>query len=171
VHKDLKFRTTKEAVDEARFAPHPFHRVAQFTPQIWDREAAHIAQFDSLELLPEALIGIQLWGIGRQALQMEALRRPIGQKLPDRVAAVDRRAIPDEHHPARHLPQQVLKKCHHVVRVDGVVLAVEVELAFGRDGGDGRQMVAGTPLPQDRRLPPGGIGAHDTGQGIESGFI
>jgi hypothetical protein len=28
-----------------RFAPDPFHGVAEFMPQIWDIKAAHVAQF------------------------------------------------------------------------------------------------------------------------------
>jgi hypothetical protein len=171
VHKALKFRTTKEAVDETRFAPHPFHGVAQFMPQTWEIEAAQMAQLNPFELLPEALIRVQLRRIGRQAFQVAAVRRALGQELLDGVAVVDRRAIPDEEHPTRHLPQQVLEKRDHVIRVEGVVLAMEVELARGRDGADGGEMVASAALPQDGGLAHGRIGAHDPGQGIEASFI
>jgi hypothetical protein len=126
VHKDLKFRTAKEAGDEAWFAPHPFHRVAQFTPQLREMETAHIAQFDPFELLPEALIRVQLRGIGWQALQVEALRRAIGQEFLDHVAAVDRCPIPDDHHPTRHLPQEMFEKGDYTVRIEGALLAVEI---------------------------------------------
>jgi hypothetical protein len=121
--------------------------------------------------MPEALLRVQLWGIGRQAFQVEALRRAVGQERFDGVAAVDRRAIPDEDHPAGHLPQQVLEKRDHGVSVDGAVLAVEVELALGRDGADSGEMVVGAPLPQNGRLAHRRLGAHDTGQGIESGIV
>ena len=86
----LKFRTTKEALDETRFAAHPFHRIAEFTSEMRDREAAHIAEFHPFELLPEALIRVQLRRIGRQTLQVEALGGPLGQKRLDGMAAVDR---------------------------------------------------------------------------------
>lgn|GEM_PF-1159926 len=171
MYKDLKFRTTKEPVDEAWFAPHPFHRVAQFMPEMWDIEAAQIAQFDPFELLPEAFIRVQLRGIGRQTFQVEALRRAVGQERFDGVAAVDRRAIPDQHHPARHLAQQVFEKRDHVGRVDGAILAMKVELAPGRDGADGGEMIAGVPLPQDRCVAHWCIRAYDAGQGIESRFV
>jgi hypothetical protein len=65
MHKDLKFCTTEEAVEETWFATHPFHGVAQFVPQMWDIKAADIASFDPLELLPEALAWIQVRGVGR----------------------------------------------------------------------------------------------------------
>jgi hypothetical protein len=41
--------------------------------QMWDVKTAHIAQLDRFELLPEAFARVQLWSIGRQALQVEAL--------------------------------------------------------------------------------------------------
>jgi hypothetical protein len=43
-----------------------------------DRKAAHIPEFDTLQVCPEALAGIQFWGIGGEALHMEPLRRAIG---------------------------------------------------------------------------------------------
>jgi hypothetical protein len=46
-----------------------------------------------------------------------------------------------------------------------------VQLALGRDGPDGREMLAGAPLPQDRRLAHRRVCAHHTGQGIEPGLI
>jgi hypothetical protein len=67
-HKDLKFCASKEAFDEAWFSTHPFHRIAQLMPQMWQIDAAHIAQLDPFQLLPQALSRVQLRGIGRQAL-------------------------------------------------------------------------------------------------------
>jgi hypothetical protein len=107
VHKDLKFCTPKEALDKTRFIPHSFHRIAQFFPSMWDIEAAYIAELNPFELLPEPLARVELRGIGRQALQMEVVRA-VREKLLDGVAAVNGRAIPDDHHPARHLAQQML---------------------------------------------------------------
>src|SRR5262249_14725403 len=59
----------------------------------------------------------------------------------------------------------------YVVRIDGAVLAVEVQLALWRQGTDGGEMIARPPLPQDGCLPHRGIGADDTGQGIEARFV
>ena len=65
---------------------------------------------------------------------MQALRRALGQKVPDDLTTMDRRAIPDDHDPARHFAQEVIEKRDAVVSVEGMSLAVEVELALGRDG-------------------------------------
>jgi hypothetical protein len=84
------------------------------------------------------------------------------------MAAVNGRSIPDEHQPARHLTQQVLQKGYHILRIQGVVLAVELQLALRRYRTDGGEVIAGPPFPQDRRVPHGGIGAHDARQGINA---
>jgi hypothetical protein len=53
------------ASDDARLAPHPFDCLAQFIAEMRESEATHVAKFDPLELLPEALAWIQVRGIGR----------------------------------------------------------------------------------------------------------
>jgi hypothetical protein len=62
------------------------------------------------------------------------LNTPVGrlirQELLDAMATMDGSAIPDDDHLAGDLAQQVLEKRDDVVRVDGVVLAAEVQLAF-----------------------------------------
>jgi hypothetical protein len=123
VHKDLKFRPAKEALDKARFATHTFHGVLQFTPELREMEAADI--------------GVQLRSIGRQALQVEAVGSAVREELLDGLTTVNRRAIPDDHHPARDLAQQVFEKRDDVCRIESAVLAVEVQLALGRYRGDG----------------------------------
>jgi hypothetical protein len=55
-------------LDQVRFAPDPFHRIAQYMLQMGDVEAAHIAQLDAFKLLPEALARVRIRGIRRQAL-------------------------------------------------------------------------------------------------------
>ena len=134
-------------------------------------EAAHMAELNPFELLPEALARIQFRRIRRQALQVKALRRSIGQELLDDATAVNGGSVPDDDHAARDFTQQVLQKGDYVGRVERVVLATEIELALKRDGTDGREVVAGPPLSQDGGLADRSIGAHDTRQGIKSGFV
>jgi hypothetical protein len=76
VHRDLKFRTTKEAVNETRFASHPFHRTAQLMSQMREVETAQMAQFDPSELLPEALVQVQLRPVGPDS------HSPVGPSVP-----------------------------------------------------------------------------------------
>jgi hypothetical protein len=136
-----------------------------------DCKAAHMAEFDALEMPPETFTRVQFRGIGREALDVDALRGTMGEELLDDLTAMNRRSIPDDDYPTGHLTQQVFQKGEHIRRVDRVVLAVEVQLALRRDRGDRRQMVAGPPLPHDRGLPHRGIGADDAGQGIKARFV
>ena len=134
-------------------------------------QAAEITQLDPLQVAPEAFARIQLRRIGGQSLEVEALRRAVGQECLDGMAAMDGGAIPDDDHAAWHLAQQVLQEGHDVFRVDGTVLAVEIQLALRGDGAHGRQMLTRPPLAQAGSVPHRGIRADDTGQRVEPGFI
>ena len=105
----------KKASENARFPANPLYRVAEFPASMGKIDAAHIPQLNSFELLPEALTRIQVRGIRREPFDVEALRRAIGQELFDHVTAMNRGPIPDQHHAAGHLAQQMLQKGDHVV--------------------------------------------------------
>jgi hypothetical protein len=68
----------KKAFDQARFSSDPFHRVAQFYTEMRDIEAAHIAQVDPFELLPEAFTRVQLQGIAWQPPEVQPLYGRMG---------------------------------------------------------------------------------------------
>jgi hypothetical protein len=61
-------------LNQVRFSTAPFHSIAHFMRQMGDVAITDIPQLHAFELLAEALARIQLWGIGGQVLQMEALR-------------------------------------------------------------------------------------------------
>lgn len=131
----------------------------------------HVSQLHAFELLPDTLVRVQLWGIRRQALQMQALRRAAGQELLDAMAAVNGGTVPDNDQAVGHLASQVFEERHDVVGIDRVILVMEIQLTLRGDRTDGREMVAGPLLPQDGGLPDGRIGAHHAGEGIEPRFI
>jgi hypothetical protein len=171
VHKDLKFGPSKEAFDDARLSTDPFDGIAEFATEMGQIDTAHVAKFDSLQVCPEPLAGVQLRGIRGEALHAESRRRPIGQERGDDTAAVNGRSIPDNDEAPGHLAQQMFQKGDHSLRIERAVLAGEIPLGFGRDGADGREMIPGVPLLQDGRVPHWRRGAHDTGQGIAAGFV
>jgi hypothetical protein len=129
-----------------------------------------MAELTPVALLPEPLARVQLRSIGRQARQVQALRRALGEEISADRTAMDRRAIPDNDQAAAHLAQAVCKNADDVVSVNGVILAAEVASAAGREGTDRRQLVTGVPRAYDRRLTSRGIGAHDAGQGLKARF-
>jgi hypothetical protein len=158
-------------VNDARFSSDATHRVAQFMPEMWEIATAHVTPFDPCARLPEAFARVERRGIGWEALQVHPLGRPIGEELLDEMTAMNGGAIPHDHPAAGHLTQQVLQAGDHIRRGDGAVLTVDVHLPRRGDGRDGGQRVAGVPLPQDGGLADGGVGTHDTGQGIQPGLI
>jgi hypothetical protein len=155
----------------ASFSPNPFDRLTQLMPQMREIEAADVAQLDPFKLFPQALAWIEFGGIRRQALQVHPLGRAIGQERLDDLAAMDGGAIPNNEQAAGNLTEEVLQKGNDISRVHRVILRMEVELAFERKGADRRQMVAGIPFPQNRRLADGSIGAHDTRQRVKPGLV
>jgi hypothetical protein len=62
-----------------------------------------VAQFDALEVVPDALVRIELGGVSGQLLEMQAARRAPAQEVLHGLAAVDRRPIPDDQQLAAHL--------------------------------------------------------------------
>ena len=58
--QDLKFRTTKDAMDEARFSTNLFHRVAPFSTQVREVDTTLIASLDPFAVGPQPLTRIQL---------------------------------------------------------------------------------------------------------------
>jgi hypothetical protein len=133
-----------------------------------DGQATHIAEFDALEVLPEALTRIEFRGISREAFRLDAWRGAVGEEVLDDTTAMNGCPIPNEHEPAWHLTQEALQKRDDVFRGHGAVLTVKIQLPLWGDRADGREMVTGPPLAHDRGLARRGVGADDTGQGIKA---
>jgi len=65
--------------------------------------ATDVAQLDTLEVIPDALVRIEIGGITRQLLQMQEFGGPSFEKVFDLMSPMDGRAIPDENDLARNL--------------------------------------------------------------------
>src|SRR5262245_64292155 len=83
------------AVDDGALVTEPSRSQAQGVAQVVQRGAAGIAQLDPLQVVPDALVRIQIGRIARQDLQLEAGGSATGQEVLDRLAGGDRRPIPD----------------------------------------------------------------------------
>jgi hypothetical protein len=58
---------------------------------------ADIAQLHALEVIPNALIRVEIRSVARQLFQLQAFGCPSLEKGCDLVAAMDGRAVPDDH--------------------------------------------------------------------------
>lgn len=93
------------AAEDLALVAKPLDGQAQFEPQLVQIGTAEVAQFDVLEIVPDALVGIQVRGVARQLLQLEPRRRPLRQEVLNGLGAMDRRPIPDHEQLARNLAQ------------------------------------------------------------------
>jgi hypothetical protein len=88
----------------------PFGCHSKLDQQVEEVLAAYIPQFHPLEISPDAFIGVQLRSVGWQGLKVQSRRGPLGQKLLNRIAAMDGCPIPDHHHFAGDLLQKPLEE-------------------------------------------------------------
>lgn len=127
-----------------------------------------MASLHPCELWPEALARVQLWSIGWQTFSVDPFRRAVRQELVNEVTAVNRGAIPDDHHAARYFAQQMRQEGDPILCIERVLLTVAIPRAVRGYGADGREVITGPPLLQDRRLTYRRISTHHTGSRVEA---
>ena len=139
------------------------------------REIMSLAVCESLfGQLPDALVGVELRRVGREALQVN----PLGAsaELTYELAAMGISAVPQDEDVTRDLPEQLSQEVSglelsNVLRVE---LKVKVEaLAAGRnrDPRDGGDPVASIEVMNRGRLAHGSPGASDRGSQLKAGFV
>ena len=124
--------------------------------------------------LPDALVGVELRRIGREALQVNPLGA--GAQLTYELASMGISAVPQDDEVPADLPEQLSQevaglKLSDVLRVE---LKVKVEaLAAGRhrDPGDDGESVASIDVVHRGRLAHGSPGGGDRGGQLEAGFV
>src|SRR5215207_9549027 len=72
---------------------------------------------------------------------------------------MDRGAVPDYEQFARNLPEQALQELDHVRPLECPFLLHHVELAFGGDGADRREVITAQVLVEHGSLANRGVGA------------
>lgn len=61
------------APNDLALMPQAFSGANERSGQVLEVRTTDIAQFDALEVIPNALIRVQVWGIARQLFQVQAL--------------------------------------------------------------------------------------------------
>src|SRR5258708_1379688 len=102
---------------------------------------------------------------------MEALGGPAGQEVLERLATMDRRALPDDEQLAGDRAQQHAQEAHDIRRVGGLVVRLQEHPPVGREPPEGGQMVRGQRHPPHRRPPARRPGAHGPRQEVEAGLV
>jgi len=86
----------RAAFDDLLFVAQALFGMNNLTIQVIKVRTTDIAQFDTLEIIPDALIGIEIGGITGSLFQMQAFGRPSLEKVFDLMCPMDGRSIPDE---------------------------------------------------------------------------
>ena len=139
------------------------------------REIMRLAIRESLlGQFPDALVGVELWRIGWEALQVQP--RGSRAQLPDEPASMGIAAVPQDDDMPADLPEQLSQKVAGLELPDvlRVELKVQVEaLAAGRhrDPRDDGDSIASIDVVHDGRLAHGRPGAGDRGGQLEARFV
>ena len=147
------------------------HRQSDLMAKMWQVIAAHVAQLHSLQIVPNAVVRIQIWSIAWQLLQMNTLGTSRSEKRFDRLAAMDRRAIPDHQQLPLDVVQHVPEKADYIWSLHRVLLHRHQQPAVKRNGADCGQMVMRQKYLQDWCLFTWRIGPKTSRQQIEARFI
>ena len=131
----------------------------------------HVAQLHLLEIVPNALVGIELGGVARQPLQVEARRASLSEEILDRLAPVDRSAVPEDGQLAWDMAEQMAQEAHDIGTAEGARLDLQEQPPVRRDAADDRQMIPRQGQVQDGRLATRRIGSDHTRQEIEGRLV
>lgn len=133
--------------------------------------AADIAQLDALEVVPDALVRIQVWSVAGELFQADAAGTAPGQEVFDRLAAMDGSAVPNDQEFAGDVAEEMLEEADDVWALVRVLLHQHEQTPLRRDAADDRQVVAAQREAEDRRLPAWGVGPDRTWEEVEARFV
>ena len=98
----------------------------ELPPRFLQIMTAEIAHFDLLQVPPDALFRVQLRRVAGGSLEVDPVGRPVAQILPNGLAAVDRRAIPEDQQLARDVAPQMIEEADHLGARDRRLVDLEV---------------------------------------------
>ena len=144
---------------------------AEVASEMWEVLAADVAQLDTLEVVPDALVRVEVRGVPGELLQADASGAALSQAGLDRLAPMDGSAVPDDQELAGDVAQQMREEAHDVRARVGVILHQHAEPAGRCDAADDRQMIAAQWQAEDGSLTTRRGGADGAGEQVEARFI
>lgn len=157
--------------EHLRSATQPADGEAEFPAQLGEILAAAVLQLDPLQVIPDALVRIQVGCVRRQLGEVESGGGPLREEVLDHATAMDRRTVPHDQQRAGDLPEQVADEVHDRRSPKRPILHAGEEPPVRGDRTDRREVVVGERRAQHRRLAAGGIRPGDERQRIEAGFV
>lgn len=168
----MNIATLAEAGDEeVRLAAEAADGESEFPAKFIEILTATVLEFDPLEQVPDALIGVEVRGVGRQPFQVQARGRARREEILHRSAVMNRRAVPDHQQLAPNLAEELTEEGDDRRPTERLPLHVGKQPPVRGDGADRGKVVTRKRRPQDRGLPDGRVGAGDEGHQVEGRFI
>src|SRR5687768_8163213 len=113
--------------------------------------AADIAHLDALEVVPDALVRVQIWSVAGELLQADAAGTAPGEEVLDRLAAMDGSTVPDDQELTGDVAEEMLEEADDVRALVGMILHQHEQAPLRRDAADDRQVVVAQREAEDRR--------------------
>lgn len=147
--------------------------VGQHVHQLALRVRTAVGQ-QSFEVIPDALIGVELRGVGRQRHKMEATGTR--EQFADRLATVDFAVVQQNDQMSADLAQQMAQEPGDLFALNVVLVELAVKRTVktprtDRDTGDGRYTVMTLPVTNDRCLSDRAPGLADSRNQQEARFV
>ena len=127
--------------------------VLKTDPQLVQREARQISEFDMLELMPNVLLGINLRGVGRKVLYRHSPNGVQASKLFELSVLVDPRTVPHDEDALRAGHQKMTKEQDSTVRPNRRRMDLGVQVALQRQPSNDGQVLVRVGCAQHRSLP------------------
>jgi len=144
---------------------------AEVASEMGEVLAADVAQLDVLEVGPDPLVRVEVRGVPGELLQADAAGTALGQEVLDRLAAMDRSAVPDHQQLAGDVAQEMLEEAHDIGALVRTLLHQHEQAPLGCDPADDRQVVAAQGQAEDRRLPAWGVGPDRAREQVEARLV
>lgn len=138
---------------------------AQFPGMLGDQ----VGDLMSLEVPPHVFGGVELWSVGRQALDFDAATSA-GQVFAHQDRAVDARAVPEDQDFAADAALEVTEELHHLRALDASGVDLKVE-AQDRQSTDDREALPVEGLLENGRLAPGSPGTRAGGPCAQAALV
>lgn len=122
------------------------------------------------EVVPDELIGIQLWRIARQEMQLQATGEPL-DVLRDQRRTVRGMAVEDQQHRALAAAHEVRQQFDEPRGVEPLGVDLVPEFTAGGDGGDRTHTLTPAAGLDLGRLPPQSPGAPEDLVGADSSLV
>src|SRR5258708_17330047 len=151
--------------------PEPFFGAHQLGTELTEVRSTKVFEFASFEQIPHTFLWVQLGGIARQLLQMNAFGSPCGQEIFDHVTPMNRGSIPNDQQFAGNLAREHLQKAHDIWPFVRMVLHLHEDPSIHRQTSNDGKMITGQRNREDRRLADRRIGANGHGQEIKRRLV